>query len=338
MSSEIPNTMTAALLAEAGGPLHLRTLPVPTPGPGEVLVRMAAAPINPSDLSVLRGSYGSERTLPTVPGNEGSGIVAAAGPGGLGRALLGRRVACAPSGGDGTWAEYMVTRASRCLPLLGGVSLEQGAMLIVNPMTAAAFFEIARQGGHAALVSTAAASALGRMILRLGRAHGLPVINLVRRAAQMEVLKAEGAAHVLDSSQPGFAAALAALSEQLKATLWLDAVGGETTRTLLEAAPRGSTVLMYGRLSGEDSALDGRTLYLHEKRVAGFYLPNWMGRKSFLQAALFGWRVQRRLARELRTEVGRRFPLAEAQAAVEHYASHMSEGKVLLEMNVSQVQ
>ena len=339
MSSEIPNTMTAALLAEAGGPLHLRPLPVPTPGPGEVLVRMAAAPINPSDLSVLRGSYGSERTLPIVPGNEGSGTVVAAGPGGLGRALLGRRVACAPSGGDGTWAEYLVTRASRCLPLLGGLSLEQGAMLIVNPMTAAAFFEIARQGGHAALVSTAAASALGRMILRLGRAQGMPVIHLVRRAAQVELLKKEeGGEHVLDSSQPGFAAALSALAEQFQATLWLDAVGGEMSRTLLEAAPRGSTLLMYGRLSGEDSPLDGRVLYLHEKRVEGFYLPNWMARKSFLQSVRFGWRVQRRLARELRTEVGRRFPLAEAQAAVEHYANHMTEGKVLLVMSFSQVQ
>jgi hypothetical protein len=91
-------------------------------------------------------------------------------------------------------------------------------------------------------------------------------------------------------------------------------------------------------LSGEDSALDGRALYLHEKRVEGFYLPNWMARKSFLQAALFGWRVQRRLARELRSEIGRRFPLAEAQAAVEHYAGHMTEGKVLLVMSFSQVQ
>jgi NADPH:quinone reductase-like Zn-dependent oxidoreductase len=330
MAINLPTTMHAALLAEPGGPLHLRSLPVPTPGPGEVLVRMAAAPINPSDLSVLRGSYGSERTLPAVPGNEGSGTVVAAGPGGLGRALLGRRVACAPTGSDGAWAEYMVTRASRCLPLLGSLSLEQGAMLIVNPMTAAAFFEIARQGGHAALVSTAAASALGRMILRLGRARGLPIIHIVRRAAQVKLLKGEGAQHVLDSSQPGFSADLQALAETLRATLWLDAVAGEMTRTLLEAAPRGSTVLAYGRLSGEDFTLDGRALYLNEKRVEGFYLPNWMARKRLLQTAVFGWRVQRRLPHELRTTVARRFPLAEAQQAVDHYINHMTDGKVLL--------
>jgi len=333
MATEIPNTMTAALLADPGGPLHIRTLPVPAPGPGEVLVRMAAASINPSDMWVRRAASASQRRLPVVPGNEGSGTVVAAGPGWMGRLLLGRRVACAPGGGDGTWADYMVTRASRCLPLLGGVSLEQGAMLIVNPLTAAAFFEIARVGGHAALVSTAAAGALGRMILRLGRAMGVPVIHIVRRAAQVELLEGEGAEHVLDSSQPGFEAALRALGEKLKATLWLDAVSGSMTRTLLEAAPRGSTVLMYGRLSGEDSTVDGRTLYNDDKRLEGFYLPNWLAKKHPLQALLFGRRVQRSLARELRTEVSRRLPLAEAQQAVDLYAGDMTAGKTLLVMD-----
>jgi NADPH:quinone reductase-like Zn-dependent oxidoreductase len=324
--------MQAALLAEANGPLHHRTLPTPTPGPGEVVVKMAAAPINPSDLGVLRGSYGSERSLPIIPGNEGSGTVVRAGPGWLGRLLLGRRVACAPAGGDGTWAEYMLTRASRCLPLLPGLNFEQGAMLIVNPMTAVALVDRARQGRHRALVSTAAASALGRMLARLGHARGLPMIHVVRRAAQVPVLRAEGAEHILDSSQPGFAAALQALAEQLGATLLLDAVAGSMTRTLLEAAPRGSTLLVYAHLSGEDSAIDGRGLYLDDKRIEGFYLPHWVARQGFLQTVLFAARVQLRLRHELRSEVGRRFPLAAAQEAVDHYANNMTAGKVLLLM------
>jgi NADPH:quinone reductase-like Zn-dependent oxidoreductase len=337
MPIEIPNTMQAALLAEAHGPLHYRTLPTPTPGPGEVVVKMAAAPINPSDLSVLRGSYGSERSLPIVPGNEGSGTVVQTGPGWMGRALLGRRVACAPSGGDGTWAEYMLTRASRCVPLFGNISDEQGAMLIVNPMTAAAFFDIARERGHAALVSTAAASALGRMIARLGVTQQIPIIHIVHRAAQVKLLKEEGAEHILDSSQPGFEAALQALAHQLHATLWLDAIAGDMTQTLLAAAPFGSTLLLYAHLSGHHSAFDARVLYLDDKRMEGFYLPNWIAKKSLLQTLFFARRVQARLPHELRSHVVRRFPLAEAQAAVDHYIHHMTEGKVLLVMGQEEV-
>ena len=144
--------------------------PVPRAGKGQVLVKMAAAPINPSDLAFLRGLYGLKKSLPVVPGLEGSGVVVAAGGGLRARVLMGRRVACsAPPGGDGTWAEYMVTSAAVCFPLGKKVSLEQGAMSLVNPLTAWALMDLARRGGHRAVVQTAAASALGRMILRLAQ-------------------------------------------------------------------------------------------------------------------------------------------------------------------------
>src|ERR1700690_1840708 len=142
-----PETMQAVQLDKDGGPLIVRQIPVPKPGAGEVLVRMAASPINPSDLGFIEGGHGYEKTFPVVPGVEGSGTVVAAGAGLLPKILMGRRVACAKSStSDGAWAEYMLPRASQCAPLQKKISNEQGAMLLVNPLTALVFFDILKKG------------------------------------------------------------------------------------------------------------------------------------------------------------------------------------------------
>src|SRR5229473_2800218 len=160
-----PTMMCAVQLDEPNGKLTLREIPIPRPRAGQVLIRMGAAPINPSDLGALAGaSYRGERTYPFTPGIEGSGTVIEAGGGLMPRLLLGRRVACsALMPGDGTWAEYMVTSAQLCVPLNKSVTLEQGALLLVNPLSALAMFEIAKRGRRRAIVSSAAASALGAM-------------------------------------------------------------------------------------------------------------------------------------------------------------------------------
>src|SRR5262245_46472731 len=149
MSTSIPRTMRAIELRSYDGrpeSLVLVEKLVPAPGPGQVLVRMAASPINPSDLMFLRGQYGFKKGLPVVPGFEGSGTVVAGGGGFIASMLQGRRVACAaasPDLQDGTWAEYTVTSARLCIPLLRDVDLEQAAMMLVNPLTAWALVDIA---------------------------------------------------------------------------------------------------------------------------------------------------------------------------------------------------
>ena len=129
MSTPIPEFMQAILLQGKGKPLTVGQIPVPRPGRGQVLVRMAAAPINPSDLGFLKGGYGFQKPFPVVPGFEGSGIVVGAGPGVLPRLFVGRRVVCSAQQG-GSWAEYLVASASQCFPLDRKLSLEQGATLI----------------------------------------------------------------------------------------------------------------------------------------------------------------------------------------------------------------
>ena len=115
MSAALPTNMQAVLLEQPGGPLTVGQIPVPQAGPGQVLIRMVASPINPSDLGFLKGSYGFQRPFPIVPGLEGSGTVVAAGSGLLPRLLIGKRVACSAATG-GAWAEYLVTPASSCFP------------------------------------------------------------------------------------------------------------------------------------------------------------------------------------------------------------------------------
>ncbi len=325
----IPERMKAVQLEREGGPLVVRSIPVPRPGRGDVLVRMAAAPINPSDLGFLSASYTVQRRLPVVPGFEGSGTVVAAGPGLLPRLLVGRRVAVA-SGQGGTWAEYAVSAAMRCIPLRAKVSLEQAATLIVNPLTALAFFDLARRGRHAAIVSNAAASALGRMIVRLGRTEGIPVINIVRRPDHVALLRALGAEHVLDSSEEPFAARLRELAHALRATLFLDAVGGRHTGVLVDAAPAGSAIVAYAALAGEPSVFNARTLIGDDKQIVGFYLGHWAARKGLWRTLRDVVRVQRLAATDLQSAVHRRLPLSAAQEAVETYRHNMTAGKVLL--------
>ena len=338
MSTTIPETMEAVQLEENGGPLSVRQIPVPRPGPGEVLIRMAASPINPSDLAFVMGSYAFQRSFPVVPGFEGSGTVVAAGSGMIPRLWMGRRVACAAAQTlDGTWAEYMATSAMRCFPLEKKLTLEQGAMLVVNPMSVIAFFDIAKREKHGAIVSNAAASALGRMIVRLGLKYGVPIINIVRRQEQVDLLQSLGANYVLNSRDADFPRQLRTLAHDLKATLLLDAICGEQTQQLLDAAPFGSTVLVYGNLSGEQGKFEARSLLFEDKRVVGFFLPNWVAKKSFVQTLKDTRRVQQLAKTDLRTAVQKRLPLSAVQQALEIYQNDMTAGKVLLVANPLEV-
>ncbi len=332
MAQLLPTTMQAVQLDEPGGKLTVRTVPVPQPRAGQVLIQMAAAPINPSDLGALAGgTYRGERQYPFIPGLEGSGVVVAAGPGLMPGLMKGRRVACsAPLTGDGTWAEYMVTSAQLCVPLNGNVSLEQGAMLLVNPLSALAFFEIAQQGHHKAIVSTAAASALGGMILRLGKRYNIPIIHIVRRQAQVDWVRGLGGDLILNSSDADFVKQLSVLANKLHATLILDAIGGDLTQQLAEAAPYNSTLLLYSRLSNQNSIIDARTALTKNLHLEGWFLANWIQEKNLLQVLQLAQRAQSLLATDLGSPVRQRVSLAGVQQALETYVSDMGAGKVLL--------
>jgi len=332
MNQSIPATMHAVQLDEPNGRLMLREVPMPRPQAGQILIRMAAAPINPSDLAALSGlSYSGTRTFPFTPGLEGSGTVVEAGEGFMPRLLNGRRVACsALLTGDGTWAEYMVTSAQLCIPLSRNVSLEQGTMLLVNPLSALAILEIAQRGKHRAIISTAAASALGGMVLRLGKRYNIPIIHVVRRQAQVDWIRSLGGEHILNSSEAGFTEQLRTMAQKYQATLLLDAISGRMTQQLADAAPFGSTILLYSRLSEEECIIDARTALIKNLHFDGWFLANWLGEKNLLQVLQLSRQAQSLLGTDLQSPIHKRFPLAAAQEGHDIYVGDMSAGKILL--------
>jgi len=331
--TDIPATMRALVLHaydfDGYDSLTLEERRTPRPGKGEVLVRMAASPINPADLAFMHGLYGVKKPLPVVPGVEGCGVVVATGGGLMARRLLGKRVACAAGDGDGAWAEYVVAPALQCAPLPADVGDEQGAMSIVNPYTAWAQITIARQSRMRAIIQTTAAGALGRMVIRLGKRRGVQVINIVRRDSQVKALQAIGADYVLNSEAPDFDAQVRELSRQLNARLAFDSLAGSMTGRLLAAMPPHSRVVVYGGLSMEPIQVTPGDLIFNQRSIEGFYLANWVARQRLL-TLLSMQRELRGLTEVTHTEIQLRAPLAAGQRAIATYEAQMSAGKVLL--------
>jgi NADPH:quinone reductase-like Zn-dependent oxidoreductase len=259
--------------------------------------------------------------------------VVATGGGLLGRWLLGKRVACAVrSDRDGTWAEYVVVNADNCIPLKSAVPTEQGASLIINPLTALAMLETAREEGHQAAVHTVGASQLGRMMIAIAAGLDFPLINIVRREAQAQIVRSLGAKHVMNSTSDGFAIELKLLCERLKATAAFESVAGEMTGTVLNAMPPRSTAYVYGALSQEACGnIDPIGLVFHDKTVTGFYLGNWLDRRGTIGILRAASRVQRMIIDgRIGTTVQRRLKLDEVVDGLVQYVGNMTDGKVLI--------
>jgi NADPH:quinone reductase len=240
-------------LVKDSGELELSLVRIATPEPAsdEVVVRVEATPINPSDIGLLFGaadpatlavSGTGERTVAraripegamramagrlgqSMPvGNEGAGTVVRAGRGSAAQALLGKTVAVL---GGAMYSQYRTVKTELCLPLPAGTSAAQGASCFVNPLTALGMTETMRREGHRALVHTAAASNLGQMLNRLCLADGIGLVNVVRKPEQEALLRAQGARHVVSTASPGFVAELTEALGATGATLAFDAIGG----------------------------------------------------------------------------------------------------------------
>jgi NADPH:quinone reductase-like Zn-dependent oxidoreductase len=336
----LPTEMQALVLYQTDGStsenLRLETRPVPQSGPGQVLVQMEATPVNPSDVMFLSGRYGLKKALPVVPGLEGAGTVVASGGGALASLRNGRRVACfASDSADGTWAQYMVTDATRVIPVGADVPAEQAATALVNPLTALALLELARQHRARAIVSTAAASQVGRMLLRLANARGVPAVHIVRRDEQVTLLRELGGQHVLNSTSPTFEDDLRSITRELKATVLFDAVAGELTYRVLGAMPSRSVAYVYGGLSMAPVKTSLSDLIFKSKEVRGFWLARptqQLSRMSLLRVLWNGRRVLR--GDDLtRSEIRGRYSLDDAPAAIADYAERMSAGKVIITPN-----
>ena len=315
---------------------------IPTPGPGQVLIKVEAAVINPSDMYMMQGKYNGEYTYPIVPGVEGSGTVVGYGGGFMAWMLMGKRVGFsrqAERGGkysvNGAYAEYVVTNAMQCVTLDDDWSWEQGAGCFVNPLTAVGLLDKCQMHGARAVVQTGASSQLGRMIIKYFRENGMPLVNVVRRQEQVDMLKNEyGAEHVLNSESETFDADLERLVNQLNVSVCLEAVSGEMTGRIMQALPKKGVVIQYGLLSEKKvGPINPLKMIFKAYRLEGFLLPYWMNTKSYWAQ----WRATR-AARGLiqHVTVNKCFGLHQIEEAIEFYKANMTSGKVYLKPSLTQ--
>ena len=325
--------MWAVRQHQSSGELRYEEVDTPTPKAGEVLVKMEYTPINPSDLSFLQGTYAEKPIYPVIPGIEGSGTVVSVGGGILPKIRMGKRVSCTSTKGyGGSWAEYMLTSAMHVIPI-GKLEFKQASMLIVNPLTALSFIDIAKTNKHKAIINNAAFGALGKMISRLAINNNIPCINIVRKNQQLIELEKEGVSDVLCTSSPDFDKEYQELATKLSATLILDPVGGPSSSNLLKLAPNNSILMLYANLSETFISIDSRILVQEDKQIKGFYLANYSSKKNILKSLADTKKVQKLIAKELKSKIHHIFELKEINKALVLYRNNMSKGKVLLNCN-----
>jgi len=253
MSSDSNTGLQLRSLIKKSGELEisLASVPIAEPSADEVVVRVEASPINPSDLGLLIGAAdmtsakaSGTRDAPVITakvsdagmramagrldesmpvGNEGAGVVIKTGTSDAAKALMGKTVAMI---GGAMYAQYRTMRASDCLVLPAGITPAEGASCFVNPLTSLGMVETMRREGHKALVHTAAASNLGQMLNKICLKDGIDLVNIVRSPKQAEILHKIGAKHVVDSTAPNFTADLTESLVATGATLAFDAIGG----------------------------------------------------------------------------------------------------------------
>ncbi|HWK66903.1 MAG TPA: NADH oxidase [Rhizobiaceae bacterium] len=339
--------------ANKNGTLRLAVEDFSLDGPGadEVVVRIEAAPINPTDIGLLLGpaeiasleAGGTpdrpvltfnipEQRLSRIAGRvgqalavgiEGAGIVVDAGANV--KALEGRRVALF---GQGMFADYCRVAASAVIPLPGHVAAADGAALFVNPMTALGFVETARREGHRAIVHTAAASNLGQMLQKICLRDAIPLVNIVRSEQQEELLRRIGATHVLNSRDEDFPARLLEAVAETGATIAFDAIGGgrlgsdiltameqAATRKMTTYSHYGSSsskqLYVYGRLDPSLTVLD-RASFGMQWKIGGWLLMPFLERSGDETVRRMRQRVIDELTTTFASRYTRTIGLAEA--------------------------
>ncbi len=308
--------------------LRVEDVPKPEPAAGQVLVRVRARPINPSDLLTVRGLYGALPKLPASPGLEGMGEVSAVGEG-VGHLRAGQRVI--PLGVSGTWQEYLLAPAAQLLPVPDGVSDQTAAQFVVNPLTAwiMTVEELALEPGEW-LLQTAAGSTLGRVVLQIAKMRGFKTVNVVRRREQAEELKGLGADACICTDEEDIPERVREITGG-SLTKAIDAVGGETGAAVMRSLGRGGVMLVYGLLSGEPTPVDGGRMIFTSSTMRGFWLGDWMRTAPpDRQQAVTSEMLRSMATSEIVPPVEAEYPLSEVIAAAEHSERPGRSGKVLL--------
>lgn len=324
--------MRSVKFYEFGNPadvLRVEDVPQPEPAANQVLVRLRARSINPSDLLTVRGLYGALPKLSATPGLEGMGEVAAVGDE-VKNFRVGQRVI--PLGVQGTWQEYVLAASAQLIPVPDSVSDQTAAQFVVNPLTAwiMTIEELALKPGEW-LLQTAAGSTLGRVVLQIAALRGFKTINVVRRRAQVEELKALGADEVIYTDDEDIDERVKEITGKAGLTKAIDAVGGKTGAAVMSALARNGVMLIYGLLSGQPMPIDGGRMIFTSTTLRGFWLSEWLRNAAPERLQAVTAEMLRSMAsNEIVPPVEAEYPLADVLSAVAHAERPGRSGKVLL--------
>jgi len=322
----------AAVYERHGNPadvLHVESRPCPTPGAGEAIVKMRAAPINPADLNQIEGKYPIRAELPATPGFEGAGVVIDIGanvtnitPGAL--VILPHNI--------GTWRDAVAVKADELVVVPKGIEPVHAAMLKINPMTAWRLlhdYVDLKKGDW--LIQNAANSAAGRAVIQIAHELGYKSVNVVRRGELTDELRAEGGDVVLVDAEN--------LREEVKAAttgapirLGLNAVGGDSALRLANCLAPGSTLVTYGAMSLQPLKIPNGLLIFKDLRFRGIWINKWYDNAT-IQERMDAFHPLFEMAKRglLKTKVERAYPLSEVKAAVTHAAQGKRGGKIIFE-------
>ncbi len=325
-------TINAAVYETHGNPaevLHVESQRWPTPGAGEVIVKMRAAPVNPADLNQIEGKYPVRAQLPATPGFEGAGIIAD----------VDRDVTNVAAGAlvilphnIGTWRDAVAVKADELVVVPAGIKPVHAAMLKINPMTAWRllhdYVDLARGDW---LIQNAANSAAGRAVIQIAHELGYKTVNVVRRSELISELRAEGGDVVLVDSENLRREVEDAIGGP-PVRLGLNAVGGESALRLANCLAPGSTLVTYGAMSLQPLKIPNGLLIFKDLRFCGIWINKWYDNATPAQRMeafqhLFEM-AQRGL---LQTKVEKAYPLSEAKTAVAHAARGQRSGKIIFE-------
>ena len=325
-------TINAAVYETHGNPadvLQVESRPWPTPAPGEVIVKMRAAPINPADLNQIEGKYPVRAELPATPGFEGAGIVVDVGADVKG--LTSGALVILPHN-VGTWRDAVAVKADELVVVPADIKPVHAAMLKINPMTAWRllhdYVDLARGDW---LIQNAANSAAGRAVIQIARELGYKTVNVVRRSELIDELRAEGGDIVLVDSENLRREVQDAIGGP-PIRLGLNAVGGESALRLANCLAPGSTLVTYGAMSLQPLKIPNGLLIFKDLRFRGIWINKWYDNATPAQRMeAFQHLFEMAKRGLLQTKVEKTYPLSEVKTAVAHAARGQRSGKIIFE-------
>jgi NADPH:quinone reductase-like Zn-dependent oxidoreductase len=296
------------------------------PGPDEVLIKVLASPINPSDIMFVQNLYGIRPQLPSGAGFEGVGVVEETGTNA--KVAVGTRVSFTAIG---AWGEYVITNHRTLIPVPDAMTDEVAAQLFVNPFTAVAMVEESGVKAGEWLMVTACASALGKMVIQICKMRGIKTIGTVRRNDLNDELKALGLDEVVNTEQENLPKRVQQITNYEGVKAVLECVGGHTASEAVKCLGRGGIMLIYGLLSLQDPSINIGLMIFRELTLKGFWLTDWMKRTDAATRQRVAGEVITLLATgQVQMPIEATYSLDNIKAAVTHADAHGRWGKILL--------